>query len=197
MHFDQGTILAQTPLPGVWVPADCRPPELLDMLGPLGAKMLCKGIEDGLFVPPVRDVREGAPQLSEQQLLHAPKIKPEDRHIDWQSWSADEILLRWRALGRLWDTQTYANCANNGSTSKRVTFSGPWTKQMAGAESQDIEPGQPVFAGVDKSKLGLSTVDGVIVVPASATIEGEQKDKGLATLLRSFKRAQYSQDDHL
>ena len=125
-RFDHGTVLAQTPLPGVPVPPECTPDELLKVLGLLGAELLCDGVENGVFVPPLVDAREGVPEP--EQIEHAPKITPEERHLDWTSWTADEVRLRDKVLGRLWDSETYSRSFANGSqvSPKRITFHGPW-----------------------------------------------------------------------
>ena len=180
-RFDHGTILAQTPSPGIAVPEDCTPDELLKVLGPLGADMLCNGIEQGLFVPTQENAGAGIPDP--QQLDHAPKITPEDRHIDWSTWTADGIILRDRVLGRLWDMETYKRCS--AFTSKRVTFHGPWTK-LRSREPPSGTPGQPIIVtseGSKEFKLGMRTCDEQIILPAAATVDGEKKGTGLAALI--------------
>jgi len=99
--FDHGLILAQTPLPGLPIPnhSQCTYPELLDFVTPKAAEILIQGLRDRVFVPPLADIR---PQGSEHDIKHAPKITPEDRHIDWRSWTSVTIGRRHRALGRLW-----------------------------------------------------------------------------------------------
>ena len=189
-RFDHGMILAQTPAPGVALPEKCTPDQLVEFLGPLGAEVLCRGIEEGLFLPPLEAMRAAIPEP--EPLDHAPKTTPEDRHIDWTTWTADQILLRDRVLGRLWDLETYKRCST--SSSKRVTFHGPWAKASSVAVvpcdiSSDI-PGQPVFCNVEYSKnlvLCIRTCDQQFVVPAAATIDGEKKGTGLAALANHLR----------
>ena len=189
-RFDHGVVLSQTPAPGIHIPEDCTPKDLIESLGPIGAELLCQGIEDGLFVDPKATRTE---TLKSDELEHAPKITSEDRHIDWETWAADEILLRDRVLGRLWDLQTYARCF--GSLSKRVAFQGPWTKEDAATASttalDSAVPGQAVLLRTKESrtpKLGFQTCDHQIVVPSAATIDGEKKGTGIAAIVNHLTR---------
>lgn len=191
--FDHGAILAQTPAPGIPVPSNCSPCKLLNTLGPLGGRLLCQGIEDVVFVPPVRDIPKAMSEFT--QLDHAPKITPEDRHVDWSTWTSDEIVLRDRVLGRLWDLETFRRCSGGGP-SKRVAFERPWT--IVAEDTIDIAfesslgPGQPVLTRDGhsrKQQLGMRTVDGKIVVPAAATIDGERKGTGLNALINRLSIA--------
>ena len=190
-RFDQGSILAQTPSPGISVPPECTPDELIKTLGPLGADSLCNGISDGLCIPPLKDIQEG--MADPQHLDHTPKLTSEDRHIDWSAWTADEVLLRDRVLGRLWDTQTYSRRSDRQAavSSKRVTFHGPWTKQRSDLSAlASLSPGgagEPVLFHTDDRMIltmGIRTIDKHLVVPSAATIEGEKKEQGLPTLIK-------------
>lgn len=180
-RFDHGDILAQTPLPGISVPHDCTPDRLLHTLGPLGAEMLCRGIENGIFVPPTTDLRQGMSEPA--QLDYAPKVTPEDRHIDWHTWKSEDIQFRDRVLGRLWDTETYVRCFPD-KTPKRTTFHGPWTIRAHSVKGSNAA-GQPSLVDDQTGAnpvFGLETVDGKVMRPTAATLDGEPKGKGLITL---------------
>ena len=183
-QFDHGTILAQTQSPGTPVPADSTPDSLLDILGPLGAELLCRGIDDATFVPPVKDVR--ADFAEAKHVDHAPKVTPEDRRINWTTLTSDEILLRDRVLGRLWDNKTYSECLPHRSP-KRVTFQGPWhTLDHSGAP---FTAGTPLTVHGSDSKaasLAIMTSDGKAISPASVTVEGERKGNGVKALLNGL-----------
>lgn len=204
-RFDYGKILAQTPPSGVPVPPECTPDELLKTLGPLGADILYYGIEDGIFVPPLMnmmcyDFEEGliVPPRSDTQdtvpkpqpLDHSPKITSEDRRINWTTWTADEILLRDRVLGRLWDSETYSRSLSNRAP-KRTTFHGPWFIQND--VSCPTPAGEPsvIITGKRTKDLNLAirTVDSKLVIPTSATIEGEGKGHGLMSLIQGLSGA--------
>lgn len=187
-RFDHGMILAQTPQPGVGIAEDCTPDDLIQTLGQVGAEMLVKGIEHGLFVDPSAAVdsqdEEGRPE-------HAPKILPEDRRIDWKSWTADQIMRYDRVLGRLWDMTTYQQCDRRSQSPKRVTFDGPWrivSREQVTASAAIASAGIPQVydsEGPQLKVLPMPTVDGYLLTPSSATIEGEQRGKGLAALVRA------------
>jgi methionyl-tRNA formyltransferase len=189
--FDHGVVLAQTPAPGVPIADDATPQSLLETLGPIGAEMLVKGIEEKLFVPPLRDVCEALPPPVHQS--HAPKITPSDREINWANWSASEILLRDRVLGRLWDGSIWARTGLDegkweGKQKKlRATFTGPW-RVTPGIEG--VEAGTPILChkvatGVDE--IRFATSDGKAVVPAGMTQESGKRDQGLGLLVEQIK----------
>lgn len=188
-RFDHGVVLDQT---GVEVPPDSLPQDLVEVLGPLGAKMLAKGVENGVFVPPLRDICQEA---SEIEPSHAPKITPEDRRIDWSTCTASEIMLRDRVLGRLWDNETYGRCMYAGSDEglrKRVMFQGPWeTIASLDDHYQPTEGSTQSFVLIEKgrnTKLGIRTRDNCIVVPAQVTVEGEPRGGGVQKLVEGLKR---------
>ncbi|KAL4944235.1 hypothetical protein BDV06DRAFT_112925 [Aspergillus oleicola] len=158
-HFDHGAILAQTPSPGFDIPNPdtCTVPELLDIVSPKGADILVEGIRQGLFVPPVKDA--GWYPAKEEDLIHAVKIKPEDRHIDWASWTWADISRRHRVLGPLW--------------SKSLVFDEPsgsiptfQQKRVILTEFEEVQPmkGSDAFALVP----GLPFIDGEHTVKADS-----------------------------
>lgn len=80
----------------------------------MGADMLVKGIRERVFVPPLPKLRLPSPP---HKLVHARKIQPEDREVDWRAWGADAIERRYRALGALWN-----NIYTDDQTCLRVRF---------------------------------------------------------------------------
>lgn len=188
--FDHGVVLAQTPSPGLPIPDDATPQSLLETLGPLGAEMLVRGIEQSLFLPPFADASQ--PPTTHQP-AHAPKITPSDREIAWSHWSSSEIQLRDRVLGRLWDGSIWArtNLDDGKWEGKqkhlRATFTGPW-RVTSGIEG--LEPGTPFLAhkvatGVDE--IRFATCDGMAVVPSGMTQESGKKGVGLGLLAEQIK----------
>ena len=117
-QFDHGVILAQTPSPGLEVPEHCTVPNLLDIVTPKAAQILVDGIRDGLFVRPLEDVGWRKPE-TEGSLIHAGKIRPEDRHIDWANWTWAEISKRNRVVGPLWSNALVASGDPTGAESFR------------------------------------------------------------------------------
>ena len=105
-HFDQGTILAQTPSPGVLVPpiVDAHawgPTGLLTQtLGELGGQMLVDVLRTRAFIPPIPDA--GWYSQSDGPVEHAEKITPAHRYIDFSTATAEDLLTRDKVLGHLW-----------------------------------------------------------------------------------------------
>ena len=181
-------ILHQTPAPGIPIAENATPDELLKQLTPLGAEMLRKALEQGSFVSPEPIVQ--ANNVSSDHIL-ASKITPEDRHIDWATWTSDRIIRYDRVVGRLWDTTTYQKCylPHKNPSVKRVTFEGPWERGSK-SERSHVEPGEPSLctsADGGTKRLGICAADGEMVIPNAATIEGAAKGKGLQGLTHALK----------
>ena len=190
--FDHGTILAQTEK--IPLRPTSTPDELLQKLGPLGAGLLCRGIETGLFLQP-RDI-DLTSNLNPTEHDFAPKITLEDRHIDWATWTAHEILLRDRVLGELWDTQTLARSSGELlqiNDRRRIAFHGPWALVKDNDNDQDQatdEAGTPrlVFSPFRKGlTVGFRTKDGETVIPSEATVDGRPRGKGLQLLVAELR----------
>jgi methionyl-tRNA formyltransferase len=148
--------------------------------------MLRETIDHGLFISPEAVTYENEGDL--HSLKHAPKITPEDGHIDWDTWTADRILRASRALGRLWDTSTVQRC-NAATEERRVTFEGKWKLADAGkvGDMSSMRPGSPtpIFSQQTRQvEIAFRTIDGRHVSPGSVTIAGHGKGKGVAFLLR-------------
>lgn len=105
--FDKGQVLVQTPHPGVEIPECCSYSGLLELVQPLAAEMLCKYIYN-TYLDSEDHHKETVPSANALQshstLRRAPKITPADREIDWENWTAKDMVLRERVLRRLWTT---------------------------------------------------------------------------------------------
>ncbi|KAJ6155079.1 hypothetical protein N7470_005645 [Penicillium chermesinum] len=145
--FDHGLIISQTPSPGFSIPNpdSCDVPELLNLVSPKGAELLVDGIDRGLFVPPVKDV--GWKPDGKTHLIHAGKIKPENRHIDWAVWTKQDIERRNRVLGTgsLWSKALVAKkSAQTEFDHKRVILTDlEEVEPPQGCDSFPVVPGQP------------------------------------------------------
>ncbi|CAK4027231.1 Methionyl-tRNA formyltransferase, mitochondrial [Lecanosticta acicola] len=180
--FDHGKILDQMQLA---IPEDCTVEHLIDTLGPIGASMLQNIILRDLKASPLPI--SGA-DASQGELEHAPKITPEDRHIDWSTWTSDKILRYDRVLGRLWDRTTYQYCHGKPQEAKRITFEGPW-RRIVGKELLEFHtdwprlPGRPTLNYKQKKPMiGVWTVDESLLAPSYATVEGGKPRTALAGL---------------
>lgn len=196
--FDHGVVLARREVDTFKLheeeertPTDVQ--GLTDRLALLGAEMLVECLQKGLFVRPVVNLID---RFDETGPLHkAPKLTPNDRMIDWEQWTADEIVLKDRILGRLWDTSSVQRCTpDRGNAGKRITFSGPWTIRTHGVPASSCAAGHPAIVidrKVDGEKvtatMAFRTKDGAWVSPHAATIEGGGRDKGLQSLSERLK----------
>jgi methionyl-tRNA formyltransferase len=192
-HFDHGAIISQTPAPGFDIPnpESCTVPELVDFVAPKGAQMLVESIEKGLYVPPIETV--GTEHTGE--LKHAPKIKPEDRHIHWADWTLADINRRNRVIGPLWSKALCASNPVDGPLSfqqKRVIFTDiEEVDPPKGCDSFSILPGLPFTNAphpVEPKKsrqLYVFTADGKVLRINRMKVEGEQDAEGLRAAIKA------------
>jgi methionyl-tRNA formyltransferase len=96
-HFDQGTILAQTPAPGVEISQSTTAQELSQQLAQTGANMLVDVLKSRKFVPPF----EAAGWYS-GPISHAPKITKQDRFIDFSQRTVNDVLAIQHAFRESW-----------------------------------------------------------------------------------------------
>ncbi|EAA31723.2 Formyltransferase [Neurospora crassa] len=128
--FDAGTVIAQTPLPGIPIPPACTVSQLHDLLAPLGADMLVSSLQKGLHVPPLAPVIDNTipitpplPSPVENKMYtHAPKITKADQRWSILHHSAADAALRARVCGAgsLW-ASVYLPIASEGSSEKKGT----------------------------------------------------------------------------
>ncbi|KAK3671897.1 Methionyl-tRNA formyltransferase [Recurvomyces mirabilis] len=166
-RFDHGALLSQSPT--LASPYTLHLDEVVETLGTAGAKLLVEGICDGLFIPPVQPLDD-----TFERATYAAKITPEDRHIDWQKWTGEDLMVRDRVLSNLWDSKD--------SQGKRRIYHGPWS-----AISNPASGEQPGTALALEGKVGFYTIDNKVMVPSSITIEGEPKRGGHAKLYRALQ----------
>ncbi|PYH46104.1 methionyl-tRNA formyltransferase [Aspergillus saccharolyticus JOP 1030-1] len=195
-HFDHGTILAQTPAPGfdIPTPASCTVPDLLNVVAPKGAEILVAGIREGLFVPPVKDAGWRS-TVNDSPLIHATKIVPEDRHIDWTNWTLHEIQRRHQVLGPLWSKSLVAHGTSDGKPvfqHRRVIFSGfEEVELLKGCDQFSVVPGLPFVDGAHPIELDkgngvyVFTRDRKLVKIHYMKVEGELN----ADALRAARKA--------
>lgn len=208
--FDHGVVLMQSEELGVVVDMERETVEtLLKKLGEEGARMLVRGIEEGVFVEPLRDVREGK-TIEEKGLVHAPKLSAADRELDLQGWDAEEVVLRDRVLERLWRGKgkvramvcvPFAANAENvvGADSvdfeiPRAAFTGPWRIEKWSAP-EEAKAGMPMIyqdfpsqSGEKAWRVGFATKDGKVVSPAGITLDGGKKEEGMKALIQMLEK---------
>ena len=160
-HFDQGVILDQTPMPGL-VYQSSTVSELSKEMAPFGAEMLVQAIRKRSFEAPWEV--KGWKQTGHEGLVrHAPKITPNDRRIDWQTWTASRILHTQNVLGPLWN---FVKKHPEGfSRSRRVIWSGGFfTTGESEIQQSSHEPGIPYSTALphEKPVIYVNTSDGKV-----------------------------------
>ncbi|KAH7358914.1 methionyl-tRNA transformylase [Plectosphaerella cucumerina] len=191
--FDHGTILAQTPLPGIAVPPDADLRRLHQLVTPAAAEMLVRGLREGVHVPPHEAV---APNEDVPGLSHAPKLVKKDRQVRWESWSAEEFVRHQRVLGPLWTE------VMRGTERKRVILEdGEVVDGVEGQQrgircstiekGEDSRGGETVMSFVDTGRSsGGDGSGGVVISMAGGSflkvremkVEGEKKKPAGAVL---------------
>lgn len=106
-QFDQGTILAQTSVPGTHIPWGTTAQCLEAQLAESGAKMLVEVLKSRKFVPRLQDA--GWYAQSNGARDHAPKITKQDRYIDFAQSTLDDLLAVQYALGDPWCILPHGN----------------------------------------------------------------------------------------
>ncbi|KAL8683637.1 MAG: hypothetical protein Q9186_000410 [Xanthomendoza sp. 1 TL-2023] len=170
--FDKGRIIAQTPYPGIEHGAKTVE-ELRAVTAPLGAKLLLQSLKAGLFVPPILEVGWYGGESGSRSFTHAAKIGPEDRHLDWTTWSANEILRRQRVIGPLWNT--IETSTNNGErkAARRIIWDHGF-RLLEGECHLFPATGHPIIVGLHgpAPEVYIRTCDGNVLIANSIKIEG-------------------------
>ncbi|KAI9867161.1 MAG: Methionyl-tRNA formyltransferase [Trichoglossum hirsutum] len=183
--FDHGIILAQTPYPGFDIPEPetCTVQELRSLVAPKGAEMLVQGLRDRVFIPPLMEVGWWSnAQLRGRipEIKHAPKITPRDRHIDWFSFTANEILRRQRVLGPLW------NMATSPDSKKRVIMT--LSRHPVSGYAPIREIGLPFLwssSNTERPFLVVRTKDLLLLRVVEMTVEGERNTEAVKAATRA------------
>ncbi|KAL8775708.1 MAG: hypothetical protein Q9209_000204 [Squamulea sp. 1 TL-2023] len=172
--MDGGQILAQTPYPGIEHRAKTVT-ELQALTAQLGADMLIQSLKNAVFVPPIQEVGWYAGNSTSEDFTHATKIGPKERHLDWATWSADEILRRQRVIGPLWNTTKTSIQGNIGEwkEAKRIIWDDGFQRLE---EECHLFPavGQPIIVGLHgpAQKIYIRTCDGNVLVARRFKVEG-------------------------
>jgi len=153
----------QTLQPGLSIPRpeEITPSELSAFLAPLGAELLVQGLRDGVHV---------SSQVQETAVIQqrpAPKVSPEDRHVIWNSWTAEEILLRHRVIGPLWSMAETPQSATG--TKSRIIWSSGFHR--VSIELPDLPPGVAIIQGAEPS-VYIRTIDGHTLRADTVKVEG-------------------------
>lgn len=132
--------------------------------------MLVQGLRQRLFVPPLKEVGWIPESENAANLRHAAKITSNDKHINWDSWTAEEILRRNRVIGPLWNI---AACGDSSPREKRIIWSSGFEPSEA-VRHHDLPPGTPFAESPTQGNhILVGTCDGQTLKINDAKVEGE------------------------
>jgi methionyl-tRNA formyltransferase len=178
-HFDQGTILAQTPMPGHTICLPCEPSPktaqtLEQQLAAAGAEMLVDVLKQRRFVPPHEDV--GWYARSHGPIDHAPKVSKQDRYVDFEKHTLADVIAKRNALGDLWCLLP---------TGDRLIIHSIMLHNPGEHPLSALKPGLFVDSQI-KTMLMFKGACGGIGHVLQSTLEGNKKGQGNAKLLQLF-----------
>ena len=140
--------------------------------------MLLRSIREGTFVPPLERKGHLPFDMDLRAIKRAPKITPEDRHIDWNTWTAERILRTHKAVGHLWSMVCFADerAFAKEALRRRVNWSSGFEK-VDGPFVSGVEPGFPFLKsrGKEDASAYIQTCDNKCLEVKQMTIEGGRK----------------------
>lgn len=168
-HFDQGTILAQTPYPGF--EHGCKTvSELLALMSTKGAEMLVHCINNHLYLQSAESFIRRQEDRITGTARAAPKITSQDKYIDWDTWTGEVIVRRHLAIGPLW---SFVKTARN---TRRLIWTSGFSVSEEVAVGIDLPVGQLVVLGndsfVDEQVAYIRTCDDQVLKVNTVKIEG-------------------------
>ena len=195
-HFDQGTILAQTPYPGFL--HGCKTvPDLLALMSSKGAEMLVQSINSRLYLNPVNSPNVLQDNRKAKRARAAPKITSQDRFIDWDKWTAKEIIRRHLAIGPLWSF-----VKNRGKVRRLIWSTGfKYKSKTKVPYIRDCHVGRLMVFGDEecagKQVAYVRTIDNRYLGVGRIKIEGDVENPPLRAAKKAdmIDRGQYRQND--
>lgn len=205
--IDHGTVLKQTPYPGLAVPeasatvvdedAGGEDPQyraLRRTLQEESKKILVDGLRERVYIPPLRDVSWfHSANGSEANLRAAPKIMDEHSHIDWKTWSAHHILLRQRILGSAWSSVSVPGGTVKLKFTKPFILLNEDSNGMKLRPNPNFPPGCPYVAATlpmprfmaKRGQVMVNTCDGQTFHIDKMIVSGQGNQDPLPTLVKS------------
>ena len=170
-------------------------PELLEQVAPAGADMLLKCIKHRLYLvdndipEEERDIKETAAAARA-----APKITPNDRLINWETWTAEEIMRRHRVIGPLWSSAKF----NEERKSERRIIWSTGFDETSNTPIVDVPVGQPVVIGTESSgqTIYVRTCDNRMLAIREIKIEGGEQAKPIEAAKRAGVAHNSTLQDH-
>lgn len=175
-RFDHGTVLAQTPEPGIAIARDATAAGLGEELAEIGARMLVRVLREGIYRAPHMDAGWYAGPIA-----HAPKTTKQDRKVCFEERSMEEIEAVKRALGDPW-------CVLGNGERLLVHELSPADEM---AESAPKEAG--LWVRHDIKHPVIRAKCGAVAIVASSTYPGTKKGGGNAKVMRMLSPQKSSQ----
>lgn len=174
-QFDKGMILAQTEYPG-FEHSCSTVPELVAVVARKGAEMLLQGLRDRVYVPPLKDLSSRLSKIPGRLSRYARKITRDDLHINWNTWTAEKILLTQRLMiGPLWNVGKVIDL-DGGINVRRIIWSQGF-QLFSGPMNNLAEYGRPIIVKERRSKalpyLVVGTCDGYTLVTQGIKVAGK------------------------
>lgn len=187
--FDEGSIVLQTPSPGLAIPhpAHITSLELRDFLAPVGAELLVRSLRERLYLRS----QAKSPATGMVKLNHAPRLSPEARRINFHVMTSTHILRLHRAFGRLW---IRSNDTEQGHNDTRIIL-GPDVRLADENDLMDMpedildktQTGLPFTITNTKSRtngpasaLLVKCADGKFVCMPTICVSGQRSGSGAA-----------------
>ncbi|KAM3510483.1 hypothetical protein MY11210_005885 [Beauveria gryllotalpidicola] len=198
--FDHGTVLAQTPAPGIPLDASKSFPALKRDLAARGATMLVEGLRAGVHVPPHDDAGWwAAAQGGDKALVHAPKTSKADQEVDWETWSADDLMRHMSVFNTVWTRGVVQGAGKRAGAVRRVLFTrakaaGP--DEVAGLRreqlatfmnSSDVKYEMQVKLDGATGNCYFPFADGTWICVENAKMEGSNGREAMSALRKIFR----------
>jgi len=130
--------------------------------------LLLQGLRDRVFA--ADNSRALQTEQDEYNVRRAPKISPEDRHVDWNSWTAEDILRKHRVIGPLWNM---AVINRDGMVAEKRIIWATGFRRSSNPCNPPPPHGIPIRA--DDTSLLIRTADGVLLESDEVKVEGKRQ----------------------
>lgn len=203
-RFDHGTVLAQTPPPGLAIPPDATLDEVTHKAAAEGAQLLVDALRRRLQVPPYNHesgssatTAANRPIVGTDHLMHAPKLTRSDAEVDWATWTTvDHFSRRIRVFSSLW-----TRLLDAAHQPKRIVLhdaAAVATEQLPSlSDSRSITIAQHHGDATEERRVLVDDADGSCFIPladgqpwlrlARVTVEGKPAQSAASALRPFFK----------
>jgi hypothetical protein len=158
---------------------------LREALAEEGAKLLKDVIQNGLFIPPVTPMKLSKEDIKfitdGKGLAKATKLSKADMKVEWETMSSNDILLRHRVLGALWDDMVF-DVLDPSRKGTRIIFErlGEVLVETDACERFTHQPPGYAFLipGSSSDRVVIKAMNNSFVEVVDCTIAGESRGTG-------------------